>query len=289
VIGLLLVVARHPQRHHVAARELHVDVRLVAAGVVVGAAVVVIAAVVARKAHVEAVLLGAALVIGVPLGGSRIATRGVTYGGWPLVLAALAAVALAATSRDDDVGLVPCLLSITLVGCWLCLPDVELPLAAIGALAALAVWSLARPPARAASFLPGALIAVPLLVIAAVGGKGRPASEIGAIACVGVLGVWPVAAALARRIRPEATRRVAPAGFLALAGLIQVPVCVYLSRVAGLRTDTGEALALAVPGLAVALAATTTLLSVVRPRSGGQLPTEAGSQGSQGRQGRQAA
>ena len=168
-----------------------------------------------------------------------------------LVVFALGAAVVAATAwstREDDRGIVPFLLPATLGGFYACLPDVERPLVAWGASFALAALALYEPARRVLTLGPGALTGGVLVWIALVGGRGRPAADVGALACVGLVAVWPLAARLVRRPRGSGHR----VSSLLIAAVVQVPLCIYCSRVAGLRESTREALVLAAPAVGVA-------------------------------------
>ena len=78
----------------------------------------------------------------------------------------------------------------------------------------------------------------------AVGGRGRPASIIGALACVGLLAGLSAGAMLAGKAAP-ALRRWSGAARSAAVVIAQIPVVALASRWAGLQTDPVEAGAVA--------------------------------------------
>jgi hypothetical protein len=130
-------------------------------------------------------------------------------------------------------------------------PDTEQAMPVLGAFLAVAVLAVdpAAPPSPG-----GAAAAVGLLSwTAAVGGWGRPASTVGAIACLGV----PVLVPLVRRHARLTGIRIA----LTL-GAVQVALVVVAARAAGLRDSVAAAAAIS----AVTLVAAGAVLHVVVPR-----------------------
>lgn len=182
---------------------------------------------------------------------------------WPAV--ALAAVAAGALLADFDRrwrrrGLAPALLAVSAAGIYLTVPDTEAALAVLGAALPLALLGWPGPLARVPSQPPpslgvvGALAVAGLLVgTASAGSVGRPGAFVGALACLGVLVVEPVA----RRLDPGRRSALGPptgrwAGWSALAA--QLALAAVAARVVGRPATVAEALPLAALQLGVALA-----------------------------------
>lgn len=152
--------------------------------------------------------------------------------------------------RYRDLAIGPALLAITAGGIYLTVPDTEratillavaLPLALLG-------W-----PWRLASLgRAGAYAAVGTVVwIAAVEGRGRPGSVVGAVACLGLFLAEPMQRLLFRRSILETAAWVRWGPLPALAA--HLVLVLFASRVAGRPAGTAEAAALAGGGLAVAV------------------------------------
>src|SRR5436190_7902708 len=132
-------------------------------------------------------------------------------------------------------GLGPVLMAVTAFSAYTALPDTEQIVALAGA--ALAIALLGAPLPVASLGRPGAASTVGLFVwIAAVGGRARPGSFVGAIACLGVMVVEPVV----RRVVPRAWS-VRPRAPLSVRAIVIVALDLALvagtSRVAGLETS----------------------------------------------------
>jgi hypothetical protein len=164
--------------------------------------------------------------------------------GWELWLRAttvaatvlLAPLVVVFAKRDPRV--VAVLFAVAGVGLYACVPDTEHARTVLGAL--LAAGLLGLDPALPAG--PGASAVTGLFVwTAVVDGHGRPGSVVGAVACLGVLVLAPLAG------WARASRR-AP---VLLVG-VQVVLAAYASRVAGFRDSRAAALALALPALVIA-------------------------------------
>jgi hypothetical protein len=200
---------------------------------------------------------GAAVALGPAAGGPALPVP------WPAV--ALAAAGAGALLADFDRrwrgrGLAPALLAISAAGIYLTVPDVEAALAALGAALPLALLGWPGPLARVPGQPPpslgvvGALAVAGLLVgTAAAGSAGRPGAFVGALACLGVLAVEPLAVRLdpGRRsaLGPPGGRR---AGWSALAA--QLALAAVAARVVGRPATVAEALPLAALLLGLALA-----------------------------------
>jgi hypothetical protein len=89
-----------------------------------------------------------------------------------------------------------------------------------------------------------------MLWAAAVDGRGRPASVIGAAACLGLLAVEPIARVVTRRsihvLLPQ------PLAVIPFA-VVHLGAVYAASRIAGLRRDTGEAATIAITTLVATL------------------------------------
>jgi hypothetical protein len=126
------------------------------------------------------------------------------------------------------------LLAISALGVYATVPDTEQARALVGALLPVAVVGLAW---RRVSEPSGPAAGVALLAWAAlVGGVGRPGSVVGALGCLGVLALGPLA-------RHSGSARVV---------VVHVAVVLVSSRVAGPRQSAWTALAILVPAMVLA-------------------------------------
>jgi hypothetical protein len=163
--------------------------------------------------------------------------------GWPFWIRAVAAVAalvggVVAVEVDRRAPrLVPLLLAVGALGVYLCVPDTEVSKAVLGALVVAAALGL-EPRLRHRC---GISAVVGLFVwAAAYGGLGRPGSVVGGIACLGVVLLIP----LVPRWSPTRWAVVA-------AVVVQVPLVVFVSRVAGFEESAWSALGLSAAAFAV--------------------------------------
>jgi hypothetical protein len=162
-------------------------------------------------------------------------------------------------------GLGPVLVVIAVLGMYGTLPDTEQTALLVGVVVPLAFvgW-----PVAMARLGPGAYATVGMLGwVAAVGGRGRPGSGVGAIACLGVMLGEPVARRLwrgAARVprSPWAWRAVALV-------LLQLGVVWVASRIAGFQTSTTTAGWQSLIALGVAVAGSAIVLA---PRTRGEPP-----------------
>jgi hypothetical protein len=149
-------------------------------------------------------------------------------------------------------GLALPLWAVTVAGVWATVPDVESAVVVLGAALPPALLGWPGPLARSGLVslgVAGSLAGAALLVwVVATDGAGRPGSMVGGLACLGVLGVEPLARRLGGR-GPGGPPL--PAVALLAAHLVLVA---FASRVVGRRETVAEALPLAVAELVVALA-----------------------------------
>jgi hypothetical protein len=210
----------------------------------------------ARRGGVLATLAGLApAAAGV---GALAATGGIPPGrqaGLGPLVAGVAVVAAGALLADFDRrrpdGLALPLWAVSVAGVWATVPDVESAVVVLGAALPPALLGWPSPLARhglVALGVAGSLASAGLLVwVAATDGAGRPGSMVGGLACLGVLGVEPLARRLAGR-GPGGPPL--PAAALLAAHLVLVAVA---SRVVGRRDTVAQALPLAAAVLVVAL------------------------------------
>ena len=177
-----------------------------------------------------------------------------------LLVAALV-VGVPAASRTDvehgPAGLTPVLYAISAAGVFAAVPDTEQAATLLGASVPLALrgWPLGDgrlgpPGAGAASAL--------LIWVAAVGGRGREPSIVGAIGCLGLLVTLPAGRWLAGRTARLRTARRARRPVLEIV-LVQLVVVALASRVAGVSADLGVACAVTAAVVLAALAASVLL------------------------------
>jgi hypothetical protein len=156
-----------------------------------------------------------------------------------------AAGAMAFESLEGPECITPVLLAISAAGVYWAVPDTELPACLLGVAlpVALVAWPLRRSSAGRAG---AAASVVPLFWAASVGGLGRPASIVGATACLGLLVGLPVAQALSNVVRSaRPTRQLGAWRAAALVGAHTLLVAVA-SRGAGTRQSVRGAVVIAV-------------------------------------------
>jgi hypothetical protein len=180
-----------------------------------------------------AFLVPGALVLGASLPGGLAFWLRVTTVGATVLLAPLVVVF---AQRGPRVA--AALFAVAAVGLYACVPDTEHARALLGAL--LAAGLLGLDPLLPAA--PGVSAVTGLFLWTAVlGGHGRPGAVVGAVACLGVLVVAPVAG----------WARVTRSAPVLLVG-VQVALVAFVSRVAGFRQSRAAAIALALPALVIA-------------------------------------
>lgn len=174
-------------------------------------------------------------------------------------------VAVPAAGRTDveygPAGLTPVLYAAAAAGVFAAVPDTEQAAALLGASLPLAL--LGWPFGAGRLGPPGAGAATALLVwVAAVGGRGREASIIGAVGCLGLLVTLPAGRWLAGRTGWCRTVRRPRRLSLTLV-LVQLVAVAVASRVAGMSADPAVASAVTAVTLLGALAAS--VLLAARP------------------------
>jgi hypothetical protein len=183
--------------------------------------------------------------------------------GWVREVVVLgAALGGVAAARTDVLwgatSLPPVLFAVTAAGVFAAVPDTEQAAALLGASipVGLAAWPLGRARLGPA----GAGAATALLVwVAAVGGRGRQPSIVGAVACLGLMVTLPVGPWLAARWprrSPTWPRRVVPVLVPVLAHTALVAVA---SRVAGISEELRVAVPVAATTAVAALGVSTWL------------------------------
>lgn len=183
------------------------------------------------------------------------------------VAAVLVAGALLADfDRRRRDGLALPLWAVSVAGVWATVPDVESAVVVLGAALPPALLGWPSPLARnglVSLGVAGSLAGAGLLVwVVATDGAGRPGSMVGGLACLGVLGVEPLARRLGGRGPAGVGGQPLPAAALLAAHLVLVAVA---SRVVGRRETVAQALPLAVAELVVALAVAVAALRRTAP------------------------
>lgn len=167
-----------------------------------------------------------------------------------------AAVVAATDSRPRWSDLTPALYALSVAGAFAAVPETEEVAALLGA--AVAVAALGWPIGMASLGRAGAAGATALLVwVVAVGGRGRPPSIVGGLACLGLLVAVPAGEWLRRRwSRRPRDRRSAIACLL-----VHAVVVVVASRGAGIRDEMDLAVLLSLAAATIAVAGATVLAS----------------------------
>ncbi|MET0901890.1 MAG: hypothetical protein ABWZ52_01500 [Acidimicrobiales bacterium] len=175
-----------------------------------------------------------------------------------ILFVAAASLGAAAAGRTDacegwsDLG--PALYAMAAAGVFAAVPDTEEAAALLGA--AVAVGALGWPIGAARLGHAGAASATALLVwVVAVGGRGRPPSIVGGVACLGLLLAAPIGAAIRDRWPRGRRGRVPPIPGLAVHAL----AVLVASRGAGILDELTPAVLLSLISLAIAVAGATRL------------------------------
>jgi hypothetical protein len=247
-------------------------------GLAVGLAMLAVAGVVADVSGHRAFVLAALTVPGAWV----LATHaGLGNVGWvkamvagSVVVGAPLAASLDARAGPDGLG--PVLFAISTIGVYFTIPDTDVGLALfpIAALLALAAW-----PRPLVSLGAGTAAAVGTLVwVSAVGGLGRSTAVIGGVACLGLLIAEPLGRLMAARHRRALGGERHDTWYLGgerhdtwyvgVVALVQLVVVYVASRVAGVRTRVGAAVAIATLDLGL-VAVIAAVIAARRPRNSG--------------------
>lgn len=160
-------------------------------------------------------------------------------------------------------GLAPILLAMTALGAWTTVPDTEQILVVAGVFLPIALLGL---PITRITEGAGAYGVVGLITwVATVGGRGRPGSVIGAVACLGILLAEPIARRVWRG-RAVIPRHAATARGLG-ALVVHAVVVLLAARVAGFVRPADTALGLSAVVLLLGVAAMVLVLRPPRPVS----------------------
>jgi hypothetical protein len=167
-------------------------------------------------------------------------------------IAAGGALAASTDTRWRRDAAAPVLAAVSAAGIYAAVPDTEHALAIAGVLVPFALLSWPVPLVRLGAGGAAGTVAL-VLWAAAYGSRGRPASFLGTIACLGLL----AALAIGPRLAPSVPSLLDGLGqrlrVLAL-GVLQAVVALFAARTAGLQSEVLPAIALAVPPAALAVA-----------------------------------
>jgi hypothetical protein len=160
----------------------------------------------------------------------------------------------------------PMMFAITVVAVYVTVPDTEHLLVLAGAALALVAYTVPTPISSLGPEGIGAALGV-LMWCAAVDGRGRPTSIIGASAALGLLAVDPIGRRLGRHRWSHLVRLPdEPLALAAAFAIAQGAVALYAARVVGLRHDTTGAVLLLAPWLVVAVAVSAVLPQPSTPK-----------------------
>jgi hypothetical protein len=178
-----------------------------------------------------------------------------------LVVAGVAVGAVAASRTDASwgpTGLIPALYAITAFGVFAAVPDTEEAATLLGASApgALCGWPLGRARLGTAGVAGAAAL---MVWVSAVGGRGRPPSIVGAVACLGLLATLPAGRWLADRWMDRRGSAGDPAAPPVLVLAAHTTTVAVASRVAGISSELRVAVPAAAGATIAALAASTWL------------------------------
>jgi hypothetical protein len=181
---------------------------------------------------------------------------------WLLFAMIVLGAPMAASFDRHNTTLGPVMLALTVVGAFFTLPDTEEILVFSGVAIPLVLLAWPKPLTRLGAI--GTYPTIGLLAwVIAWGGRGRETAVIGAVASLAFLVSEPAARWLSRRSATVFDRLPDTVGGPVLAGLMDLPVVVVASRVAGLRSDPVIAAVIAVAALVAAAGAL--VLSARRP------------------------
>jgi hypothetical protein len=184
--------------------------------------------------------------------------------GWvpPVVFVAVVVGGTLATDFDRvnaRAGLGPVLMAVSVLAMYTAVPDTEEAAAVAGASLPLALSGAPIPVASLGAA--GAPASVGLLVwVAAVGGRARPGSVVGAAACLGVLLVEPIVRRVRANRRPTSPSRPVSVRAVLLV-VLDLGLVAVTSRVAGLETSGAVSLSISLVALAAAGVVVTVILS----------------------------
>lgn len=174
---------------------------------------------------------------------------------WVVVVVAVAVggpLVGAFDARWRSQGYGPILLAVTVAGAYLTVPDTERMLVLLGAAGVLVLSAWPWPLGSLGRA--GSLSATGLVVWAAtLDGAYRSSSVVGAVACLGLLVVEPVARGMLRRHRSPLEGLQGKWWSVPAVAAFHLAVVLVASRGAGLRPDLGEAALVAGADLVVAL------------------------------------
>ena len=203
---------------------------------------------------------------------SRLLVLGVTAIGGPL--------AADLDRRAARLGLGPVLWLIAVAGVYWTVPDTERIRPLVGAAVPLAFTGWPKRLSRMGAGGIGASVGL-LMWVAAIEGRGRPGSIVGAAGSLGLFVVEPIGRTLAKGRIAALSRSLGVGAYEACLVGAQFLTVGYASRIAGLADTGGDALVLLVPAIPVAIVVGGLFRasSRLRPRS-----RSSGSSGSRRRQ-----
>jgi hypothetical protein len=169
------------------------------------------------------------------------------------------ALAAATDTRWRRQAVAPVLVTGSALGIYAAVPDTEHILAVIGVLVPVALLSWPIPVVRLGAGGAAGTVAL-VLWAAAYGSRGRPASFLGTVACLGLLAALAVGPRLAPSV-PSLLDGLSTRASVVVLGALQAVIALFAARTAGLQSGVPLALLLALPPTALAV----TIGAVVRP------------------------
>lgn len=170
-----------------------------------------------------------------------------------------AALAAATDTRWRREAVAPVLAAVSALGIYAAVPDTEHILAVIGVLVPFALLSWPIPLVRLGAGGSAGTVAL-ILWAAAYGSRGRPASFLGTVACLGLLAALAVGPRLAPSV-PSLLDGLSARACVVVLGALQAVIVLLAARTAGLQSEVPMALLLALPPAALSIA----IGAVVRP------------------------